>query len=996
MTTARFPLAALFLLASLAQAQGTHSLIRIPEPTKEELAIRQTKALQTLERASGAVVHVAVNISGVFNVQRESSGICIHPKGWILTNWHLVKEALDEDGKERETHEVQVRNSKGDTWESHVIAKAPEVDLALVKMRLDEDEKMPYVELGDSRNILPGETILVASRPEDKIYANFIGSASDAQGPIKIDDHVVARDDLLLSDANIKILTDGAPVLDINGRLLAIVNTSRVGRALPKKPTEEEKRAARLSFGFAMRAHVASRVFEKELAKLKIKTPKPSAREASARTGGIAGIVAKSRDAIVSVRRASIQKMPEPDILDPHGKFMEVGLGSGVVVHDSGLVLTNAHIVGDSEEVVITTLSGKTYPGKVVAKRTEKNIALIQLKLPKGATLPFLPLADSDDGILGERVVAVGNRYGHTLAVKAGVLSSKQRSQDVGDQHKRSMAHFQTDATIYHGNTGGALLNLEGQVLGINDFIASIDEKDQAASHEAWATLTDTTIGFALPANWIREQLRAELTDLVGAEGHLIIRPKPTEDSRQRRESQITRVVEAHSNCFLNVFVKKAILGKNQGGFGSELFPEPADDKDFHLLGQGSGVVIDPTGLALTNWHVVDKATYPDGSAHKDFKVFVSMSNGKKYEVEILSTSRIDDLALLQLKLTSGEKLQAIRLGDSDSTKVGETAIAVGNPHGYANSVTVGLVSAKDRDIRIAGRARYFRGLIQTDAGINPGNSGGALIDLNGYLIGINNAGNRLEAREGFAIPVNYVRKKFHTTLLSSDKLRSVYLGMETRTGKAGGAWVSKVSTFGPAADAGVNEGDQILKVQGQEIASSIQFVKIARAAAPFRPFTMEVRRRDQTEKLTLEPVSDASWAIFKRANFAVKEVTFADAAKELKQASIAAYREYTGEPEGMPSSIMESGLMVTHVHPGAVADGMDMKKGDVIIGFCKKERAIHLNDRYVLEYITSQKVMLDIIRNNATKEGKRVELWVARDGKVIKASVVAKKPLPQ
>jgi len=996
MITARISLAVLLTLAPLVQAQGDHSLLRIPQPTKAELAVRQTKILDTLSRVGDAAVHVNVNISGVFRVQRDSAGVCIDPSGLVLTNWHLVQEALDKDGKERPTHEVRVRTAKGDEWETAIVASDPESDLALLKMRLDEGETMPYVEFGDSRNILPGETVLVIARPDETIYANFIGSASPAQGGIRIHKDVVARDDLLLSDANIKVATDGAPVLDINGRLIAIVNTSKVRPPLGEKPTEEEKREHRNSFGFAMRANVAQTAFAKQLAK--VKTAKIRAKEASARRAGIADVVAKARHAIVSVRRASIEKMPEPDILDPYGKFINEGLGSGVVVAASGLVLTNAHVVGSKKaaEVVITTLSGKSYAGKVVASEPDKNIALVKLDLPEATNLPFLTLANSDAGLLGERVAALGNRYGHTLDVRVGVLSSKQRSEDVGDQHKKSMAHFQTDANIHNGNTGGALVNLEGQVLGINDVKAAVDKKEEAERHEAKAALTNTTIGFALPANWIREQLRAELTKLVGSDAALVTRPEATAEGRRRRESQITRVVAAHANCFLNVFVKKENLGKNEGGFMSELFPEPADDKNFHLLGQGSGVVIDPSGLALTNWHVVDAATYKDGATHKSFKVFVSSGNGKKYEVEILSTSRIDDLALLQLKLAPGEKLQAIRLGDSDSIKVGETAIAVGNPHGFANSVTVGLISAKNRNIRIKGRARYFNGLIQTDAAINPGNSGGALIDLNGYLVGINNAGNHFDARLGFAIPVNYVRKKFHETLLSSDKLRSVFLGMETRTEQSGGVSVSKVSRFGPAADVGVRKGDLILKAQGQKIADSIQFIKLARAAPPFRPFTLEVKRDGKTKRLTLEPLTDASWAVFKRANFAVKVVSYGDAGKQLKAASIAAYREYTGEPEGVPTHLMESGLMVTHVHPGAASNGMDMEKGDVIIGLLKKERQMNLEDRHVLERITTLKRMLDVVRANATKEGKEFELWVVRDNNVIKAKVLAKKFLPR
>jgi S1-C subfamily serine protease len=660
------------------------------------------------------------------------------------------------------------------------------------------------------------------------------------------------------------------------------------------------------------------------------------------------------------------------------------------------LVLTNAHIAGKKgAKVWVTTVGGNTYEGVVLDASSAKNTAVIKLVLPPNTKLPFLTLADSTLGQLGERVATLGNRYGHTVTAKVGVLSSKQRSKDVGDQHKRSMGHFQTDATIHNGNTGGALINADGELLGVNDVRAAIDEMDKKEQAQAKMALTDTTIGFALPANVIREELREALTGAVGKTGHLVEVPKSTAAALERRASQVTRVVQKHANSFLNVFVKKVTLDAPKGGLMADLFPEPADDKDFYLLGQGSGVIIDPTGLALTNWHVVDAATYKDGAARKDHKVFVSLHTGKKYEVEILSTSRIDDLALLQLKLAPGETVEAIRLGDSDKIKVGDTAIAVGNPHGYSNSVTVGLVSAKNRAIRIKGRARFFRGLIQTDAAINPGNSGGALIDLNGYLIGINNAGHSREARQGFSIPVNYVRKKFHSTLLSSDKLRSVFLGLETET-RDGVAVVKTVSNFGPAADAGVQIGDEIVLAQSQKISDSVHFVKVARSAVPFEPFELVVKRALKTKKLVLEPLSDASWAVFRRANFAVKEVGWDVEGKRFRSAAVAAYREYTGDPKGEPTEFMESGLVVTHVRPVAVEAGMDMKKGDVIVGIRTLVREIHLQDRYVLENIHTLQRLRQFIRGHATKKGTKVELWTVRDGRVIKAQVIAKKVKPQ
>ena len=142
--------------------------------------------------------------------------------------------------------------------------------------------------------------------------------------------------------------------------------------------------------------------------------------------------------------------------------------------------------------------------------------------------------------------------------------------------------------------------------------------------------------------------------------------------------------------------------------------------------------------------------------------------------------------------------------------------------------------------------------------------------------------------------------------------------------------------------------------------------------------------------------MSDASWAVFRRANFAVKEVGWDVEGKKFRSAAVAAYREYTGDQTGEPTEFMESGLVVTHVRPDAVESGMDMKKGDVIVGIRTLVREVHLRDRYVLENIHTLKRLRRFIRGHATKEGTKVELWTVRDGKVIKAQVIAKKVKPQ
>lgn len=972
------------------QDTSPHSLLRVPTLSKAEKARLLTVKRQTLDAVGPTVVLVMVKVSGVLRMMRDSSGVVITPDGLVLTNWRLIRELSPRDGKKpRNSYSLQVRTSTGKDLPAAVVAADPNYDLALLKVDLKDGETMPHAQLGDSRKILPGETLLVCSRPNERIYANFIGGACDAQGDIKIGDQVIAKDDLLLSDVNMRMFCDGAPVFDIGGRLLAIINSSKVRAPIGKSATEEEKLEHKKGYGFSLRVHVAQRLFAKQIGKLK-----PSAiisQAAIKRRHLLAAGVSKAKNAIVSVRRVTVKKMPKPRIVDPYGKFAEDPCGSGVIIHSSGVVLTNAHLVGH-EPVLVTLLNGKTYKGDVIASLPDKNIALIDLVVPGGEKLPSIDLANTADAIIGERTAALGNRYGHTLSVKIGVLSSRERSSGIGKQHLRSMGHLQTEANIFPGNTGGALINIHGKLLGINDVKAAVDnaERESAAAHEA--EKKDMTIGFAVPTDWIRSQLAAKIEAAIGSANKLASNPTDAADL-DARKNHVSRVVAAHANCFLNVFVKAEKLHKKKKGLLAELFPEPANDEDFRLLGQGSGVIIDPSGLAISNWHVVDAAVYRDGSARKDHKVFVSLANGKRYEVEVLSTSRNDDLALLQIKNPDGDKLQAIRLGDSDALKVGDTAIAVGNPHGFSSSVTVGLVSAKSRDIMVKGHAFMMRGMIQTDAAINPGNSGGALIDLNGYLIGINSAGNNYEAKIGFAIPVNKVRQRFNDTLLASEKLRSVYLGMALGVNGAGRVIVKEVHEFGPATDAKLQDGDVILEVKGQKIHNRLEFIKMSRNAEPNVPFPLVVSRDSETVKCVLMPLSEASWFVFRHAGFAVREVNKSTHAKQLQQAGTAAYREMTGNKDAGSDSLPK-GLVVTHVDPKAGIAGMDIMPGDIIVGL--KMRVVdiqHQHGRSYLEQITGLKEMQEFIRQKSTVKGQKIELWVARQGEVIKAKVTARKP---
>ena len=163
-----------------------------------------------------------------------------------------------------------------------------------------------------------------------------------------------------------------------------------------------------------------------------------------------------------------------------------------------------------------------------------------------------------------------------------------------------------------------------------------------------------------------------------------------SESEKEDRRTAVARVTQAHRGSLVNVLVKRAAASET-----SRSFSPFAAEKSFELRSQGSGVVIRENGLALSNWHVVDSAMNRDGTPNPDYRVEVTMPDGREFDVKVLSTSAEDDLALLALQLPQGETLKPVPLGDSDAIKIGERVLAIGNPLGLQFTVTAGIVRAR-------------------------------------------------------------------------------------------------------------------------------------------------------------------------------------------------------------------------------------------------------------------------------------------------------------
>jgi serine protease Do len=237
--------------------------------------------------------------------------------------------------------------------------------------------------------------------------------------------------------------------------------------------------------------------------------------------------------------------------------------------------------------------------------------------------------------------------------------------------------------------------------------------------------------------------------------------------------------------------------------FGSE---GPDSRSEFRRPGLGSGVIIDKRGLVLTNFHVVKGAD----------EILIRLSDKREYRGQILGTDPKTDLAVV--KFQPDHEITVATLGNSDALRVGEWAIAIGNPFGLDQTVTVGVISATGRsDVGIA----TYENFIQTDASINPGNSGGPLVNLKGEVIGVNTAIVAAGQGIGFAIPINMV-KRVVDQLVDKGKVVRGWLGVALQPlspdlaqslGLEGtnGAVVGSTITGSPAAQAGLQQGDVIV-----------------------------------------------------------------------------------------------------------------------------------------------------------------------------------------
>ena len=398
-------------------------------------------------------------------------------------------------------------------------------------------------------------------------------------------------------------------------------------------------------------------------------------------------------------------------------------------------------------------------------------------------------------------------------------------------------------------------------------------------------------------------------------------------------------------------------------------FPDDSQPRSRKEQGLGSGVIISPDGYILTANHVVSGAD--------ELNVTMADDDKKIFTAKVIGTDPQTDVAVLKIEATG---LPAVTLADSDQLEIGDVVLAIGNPFGVGQTVTMGIISGLGRHGYGVNGANGYENFIQTDAAINPGNSGGALIDAEGRLVGINTwIATRSGGSEGvgFAVPVNMARRAVER-LVSGGKVTRGFLGITLQDVDAdlakhfnlpdlSGALVDDVMPNGAAEKSGIKSGDVIIAFNGKPIADGHSLQLIVSESSPGSPATVKLIRNGVSKTLTItlselpkqiagnpgepnEPAADIS------KTDALDGVTVADldqnARQELK----------------IPDYVQ--GALVDEVTADSNSDAAGLKKGDVIVEINRKPVADADSAVKLCEQAKGDQILVKIWRRSGERGG--------------------------
>jgi serine protease Do len=373
---------------------------------------------------------------------------------------------------------------------------------------------------------------------------------------------------------------------------------------------------------------------------------------------------------------------------------------------------------------------------------------------------------------------------------------------------------------------------------------------------------------------------------------------------------------------------KSRLVPNGFPGFGGDDAPEI---RPMPQAGLGSGVIISQDGYIATNNHVVDGAR----------DVTVTLTDAREFTAKVIGRDEQTDIAVIKV---DAKDLPAVTFADTSTIEVGDRVLAIGNPFGIGETVTSGIVSAKGRQIGILADVQGYEDFIQTDAAINPGNSGGALVDVQGRLVGINTA--ILSRNGGFqgvglAVPGNMVAQ-VADSLVKTGKVVRGYLGVGIQNitpsladslalPENKGVLVSEVVPGAPAAEAGLQEGDVIVAVNGQPVNDANELKLQISAIAPGSKLNLDILRNGEKNAFTAvsgeRPDSRlgarSTESFFQRDEGALKGVAVDDINPEVRRQL------------NIPTRL--SGAVITSVAPDSAAAKAGIRRGDVILEINKQ-----------------------------------------------------------
>lgn len=475
----------------------------------------------------------------------------------------------------------------------------------------------------------------------------------------------------------------------------------------------------------------------------------------------------------------------------------------------------------------------------------------------------------------------------------------------------------------------------------VNVSTDSADKKQEATSTKKTASTkvekpSEQSDKKPIKSNFEGTEQFPSFADLVEKLQTSVVNISTTNTVRQQSPFQRRGPNAPGGNDPFNEFFEKFFGGRN------------SPQKEFKRQGLGSGFIMTNDGYVVTNNHVVDKA--------EDIEVV--LQNGDKYEARVVGKDPKTDLAVL--KFEPDQDIQPVKFGDSDSDslRIGDWVIAIGNPFGLGYTVTAGIVSAKGRSLGLGA----YDDFIQTDASLNPGNSGGPLFNLKGEVVGVNTAIVARGQGIGFAIPIDLA--EFVIDQLKSDgKVVRGWLGVYVQKvtpeiassfdlKEDEGALVSDLAPDGPAEKAGIKRGDVVIEFNGKKVTNVSDLTNLAAETAPGSEVDVKIIEdgKTKTVKVTLEEFPD-------------QRVQMENEVRENLGIRV---KKLTPEIAKRFNLEQDDGVIIANVQQGSAAGDAGLKVGDIILEIDKK--SIKTLDDYseALEKVKSGDTALFLVKRGS------------------------------